>query len=152
MATEYLTDAQKEDIVAEVITKFLIPHFTDLGMNASGNWVEKTEAVVDVIRGPKYTEQLIYGRSPGTFAPIQPLKEWAMVKFGYDEQRATSMAYAVSNSLKQKGSTWYQQGGTDLIEILRSQEVADFITERASSFIVQQIQLEIERDLKQTFK
>ena len=69
---ELLSGTQKEEILNDVIKDILVPHFLAKGMNATGNWVEKVEAVVDVIRGPKYTEQLVWGRSPGKYAPIEP--------------------------------------------------------------------------------
>ena len=149
---ELLSDFQKEEILNDVIKDILVPHFLAKGMNATGNWVEKVEAVVDVIRGPKYTEQLVWGRSPGKFAPIEPLKQWAMAKFGLDEREALGMAYGVSNNLKKFGSSWYRQGGTDLLEILQAQETIDYIIERTRSFIVQQVTLELRRSLKKTFK
>jgi len=58
----------------------------------------------------------------------------------------------VSNNLKKFGSSWYRQGGTDLLEILQAQETIDYIIERTRSFIVQQVTLELRRSLKKTFK
>ena len=149
---EFLSHEQKQRILTEVIEKFLVPHFMKLGMNATGNWVSRVEAVGDVIRGPKYSEQLVWGRSPGKFAPIAPLVEWAKAKFGLDEKAATSMAYGVSHNLQKFGSSWYRQGGSSLIEVLKSQEVTDYITSRVGNFITQQVTLELQRSLKNAFK
>lgn len=144
----YLTEQEIETILQEVIDKFLIPKFDDLEMNASGEWKENIEVRGQSIWGRKYTEQLVYGRRPGTFAPIAPLKQWAMIKLGLNEQQATSAAFAISHSMKEKGTTWHQKGGSDLLEILQSQDVIDFINEKTGFYIKERIILEVNRQLK----
>lgn len=149
---EYLTKEKIQSIIEEVVNKYLIPHFLEKGMDASGEWKKSVNVVDDTIRGRKYTEQLVYGRSPGTFAPIQPLKEWAMIKLGLEESQALSAAFAISNKLKQEGNEYYKQGGTDLIEILKSKEVIEYINTETKNFIEIQIDLELKRQIKEVFK
>ena len=152
MATRILTEQQIEGILLDVIDLFLIPKFNSLGMNATGEWENNLKPKGNAIWGRDYTNQLVKGRQPGSYVPIEPLKRWAMAKFGYDEKRATGMAFAVSHTIKERGTTWYQKGGTDLISILKSPEVIRFINEQTGNFIKQQITGELTNYLKQTFK
>lgn len=143
-----ISDTEMEGIITDVINMFLIPHFISLGMNASGNWIQRIEARGSSIWGQKYTEQLVYGRGPGTFAPIAPLVEWAKIKLGLSGQQAVSAAYAINYTLKEEGSRYYREGGTDLLEILHSKPVIDFINTRVGNFIKQQIELDLIRQIR----
>lgn len=136
---EILTNQQIERILQDVIDLFLIPKFEELGMNTSGEWKDNIEVRGSEIWGRQYTEQLVYGRKPGKKPPVEPLKKWIMVKFGYDEKRALSFAFALSHTIAEKGTSWYQQGGTNLISILKSQKVLDFINLQVGTIIKQQI-------------
>lgn len=146
-----------DSILQEVVDTILIPRFNELGMNATGNWIEQLEvrSEVDnnfglgVIRGEKYSEQLAYGRKPGAAPPIQPLIEWVQAKMGLSGQQAVSAAFAISKKIANEGTTWYQKGGTDLIEILSSKEVVDLITQRISVLLVANSKAEIQRELKE---
>ena len=149
---DFLTLEQRQAIVRDVIDLFLIPRFLALGMEATGEWREALEAKDSSIYGRKYTAQLVNGRSPGTFAPIEPLKRWAMAKFGYDEREALSMAFAVSKTLKEKGSKYYQQGGTDLLEILNSTKVLNFISQTSERMITENVRIYLTRELKSAFR
>lgn len=148
--SEILTEQVIEEILRDVVDVFLIPHFLSLGMDASGEWRQElaVSGKDENITGRKYTEQLVYGRKPGTYAPIEPLKRWAMIKLGLDERQATSTAFAISKSLKEKGSRIYQNGGTDLIERLSRQDVIDYINERVGKFIVQQMKIIVTNGVK----
>lgn len=112
-------------------------------MDASGEWRQALQVEGDVIRGRHYTEQLVNGRQPGTFAPIAPLTRWAQIKLGLDETQARSAAFAISKKLHDEGSAYWRQGGTTLLEILTSDQVIDYITETAQPIIQQQIDIEI---------
>lgn len=149
---EYLNDDQIRRILEDVVDLFLIPHFLSLGMDATGTWRAALHVQGDTIRGRKYTEQLVYGRRPGTYAPIEPLKRWAMAKLGLDEKQALGAAFAISNKLKNEGSEYWKQGGTTLVEILRSPEVVGFISMNAQRFIREQVTIEIRGYLRNTFK
>jgi hypothetical protein len=126
-------------ILDEVIERFLKPHFRKLGMNASGDWLENVHAEKNKIMGMDYTEYLVHGREAGSYAPIAPLERWARNKFGADPREARRIAFAVSNKLKNVGSNYFQQGGTDLLEVLQSDEVVDFIQSEIKSLIVSNI-------------
>lgn len=148
---EYLSAAQIERILDDVIELFLIPRFLDLGMDATGEWRENLESQGNVIRGRHYTEQLVNGRAPGTFAPIEPLRRWAMAKLGLDDREALGAAFAISRKLEAEGSNYWIQGGTTLLEILTSQDVADFITQNAQTFVQEQVDLEIREYMREAF-
>jgi len=152
MATSFLSDDQIEKILKDVIDLFLVPRFLELDMDATGEWRDSLEVVGNVIRGRKYTNQLVNGRQPGKFAPIEPLKRWAMAKLGLDDRQALSAAFAISTKLKNEGSSHYIEGGTDLLEVLQSPEVIKFINDSAQPFIQEQVTLQIRRQVREAFK
>jgi len=137
-------------IINQVVDLFLIPKFEKLGMNATGEWLDNLEIKVGedsgTIRGRQYSEQLAKGRAPGKRPPIEPLKRWAMAKFGYDEKRALSMAFGLAKKIEKSGTSWYQKGGTDLIEILESEEVINFINERLSGILQVNLAEQLQRN------
>ena len=149
---EVISDAEIKRILTNVIERFLIPKFYSLGLEASGNWRAQLEVRKSSIFGTKYTEQLVYGRQPGTFAPIQPLKEWAKIKLGLDERQALGAAFAISNTLKEKGSKIYQNGGTDLLEVLNSRQVLEYINTEIGNYISQQTVINIRNYVQQKLK
>lgn len=146
--SEYISTAEVEAILTEVIDKFLIPHFIELGMRASGEWEDNIQAVGASIWGRDYTEQLIYGRKPGKFAPIQPLIEWVGHKFGVYGQEAISIAWAVNHKIKNEGTNYYQQGGTDLLSFLSSDIVTDFISKSIGDILKENVTFDIRRRLR----
>ena len=149
---EYITNAQIQKILEDVIKLFFIPKFESLGMNATGNWKDKVEAIDNQIWGQPYTKQLAEGRPPGSPVPITPLQEWAMAKFGLDPQEALGMAFAVSKNIEKKGTTWYQQGGTDLVEILETPQVIDYINREAAKVVTQLVSRTIKTEIQNIFK
>lgn len=155
-AKGFITENEIKQLMGEVVDKYLIPKFKSYGMNATGEWLENVRGTArgttGVIRGRDYTRYLANGRKPGSYAPIQPLKRWAKVKFGVGDRRATSIAFAVSTKLKQRGSKWYEQGGTDLINILNSDEVLSFLRERLRKILNRSVERKLKFDINQIFK
>lgn len=154
-----------EDILNEVVDTFLIPRFMELGMNATGNWLQQLEirSEVDenfgigVIRGEHYSEYLALGRMPNKVQDTDALRRWA---YGMANSNPEFMAWLEARGLTdygvqiaykigQEGTSWYKQGGTDLIEILSSKEVVEFITERISVLLISGAKAEIQRELKE---
>lgn len=140
-----------ENALAKAISA-LITKYEQLGMKATGKWADGLEAVADgntgIIKGYHYTEQLVQGREPGKNPPIKPLEQWVTAKFGLTGKQATSMAFAVSNKIAKDGTTWYQKGGSDLLEILEDPEVINtFYTE-----IGRHLTIEITEELTRTLK
>ena len=134
-ATEYISDTDIETILRNVIDLFLIPRFEELGMNATGQWKDNLEVRGSSIWGRDYTNQLVYGRRPGKFAPIAPLIKWVEVKLGLTGSQAVGVAYAVNHKLKNEGSNYFQQGGTTLLQILNEPKTLDYIKEQIAELI-----------------
>lgn len=123
-----------EELIIEtmqnVIDLFLIPKFLSLGMNASGQWLNTLEPRVNQgngeIWGMDYTYWLANGRKPGKRPPVSALIPWVNAKFGIGGKEAVSIAWAVAKKIENEGTEYYPQG-TDLLEILHSQEVINYI-------------------------
>lgn len=113
-----------------VIDNFLKPKFISLGMNATGQWINSLEARSNngsgEIWGMDYTYWLANGRKPGTAPPISSLMPWVTAKFGISGNEARGVAFAVANKIKKEGTDYYPEG-TDLLTILQSKEVQDYI-------------------------
>lgn len=113
-----------------VIDNYLKPKFIELGMNASGQWLESLEAKVNngngEIWGRDYTYYLANGRRPGNRPPIAPLVQWVGYKMGIRGQEATGIAYAIANKIANEGTSYYPNG-TDILEVLISKEVTDYV-------------------------
>ncbi len=138
-----------------VVDTILIPHFQQLGLNASGEWIAnlntRAEGVTGIINGRKYTEQLVWGRRPGTRPPIAPLERWAQVKLGLSGAEAKGAAFAIANKIAKEGTEIYKDGGTDLLEILQAPETIS----RINAFLANQLQTEVklflEREIQEAW-
>lgn len=148
----YITNAQIQKILEDVIKLFFIPKFDQYKMNATGQWKKRVEAIDNQIWGQPYTEQLANGRAPGAAPPITPLQEWAMAKFGLNESEALGMAFAVSKNIAKRGTTWYQKGGTDLLTVLKSQQVITYINREAAKVITELVSREVKTQLQKQFR
>ena len=148
---QYFQPQDIERILTEVVNRFLIPRFRELGMNATGEWLDSLEVTTGensgTIRGREYSQQLALGRKPGKRPPIAPLEKWVNAKFGITGAQARSMAFAIATKIAKEGTTWYQKGGIDLIEVLESIEVRQYITGEMRGIL--QIELS-ERLIRQT--
>lgn len=128
---QYFQPQDIERILTEVVNRFLIPRFRELGMNATGEWLDSLEVTTGensgTIRGRDYSQQLALGRKPGKRPPIAPIEKWVNAKFGITGAQARSMAFAIATKIAKEGTTWHQKGGSDLIEVLESNEVREYI-------------------------
>lgn len=138
-----------------VIDRWLLPRFNELGMNATGEWKENVKPLAEtnkgIIAGRKYTEQLVYGGNPGSMPPIEPLIKWAQAKFGVDYNTAKGIAWGTAKKIQNEGTTWYQKGGSDLLEVLEQPEVIEFVNSQIGEYLQAEVQLQIIRDLKEAF-
>lgn len=137
-----------ENILKDVIRLFLIPKHEALGQKATGNWINKLEVDGNVIRGEKYTEQLVNGRSPGKRPPITPIENWVNAKFGISGQEAKSFAFAIANKIAKEGTSWHQKGGSDLLEVLQTTEVQNYINQRLGRYLENELTLQIQRQIQ----
>lgn len=148
---QYFQPQDIERILTEVVNRFLIPRFRELGMNATGEWLDSLEVTTGensgTIRGRDYSQQLALGRKPGKRPPIAPIEKWVNVKFGITGAQARSMAFAIATKIAKEGTTWHQKGGSDLIEVLESNEVREYIEGEMRGIL--QIELS-ERLIRQT--
>ncbi|RMZ60059.1 hypothetical protein D1632_10750 [Chryseobacterium nematophagum] len=135
----YLTHDEIEKVLDQVITLFLIPRFRELGMEATGEWLETLEKEAGensgTIRGRSYSQQLAKGRPPGKMPPVEALEKWVQAKFGLTGTKAKSRAYAVAKKIEKLGTSWYQQGGSDLLEVLNEPATLQYIQDELSGII-----------------
>lgn len=143
-----------ERVLREVVAKFLIPKFNENEMNATGEWlqsleVEATDDDKGYIRGRHYTEYLAKGRPPSDkLPPISALEKWVNVKLGVSGTEATSIAFAIAHKIKNEGTKWHQQGGTDLVEVLESPEVIAYIQNELGNILKVKISERLIRETK----
>jgi hypothetical protein len=145
-----ITDELIVETMQGVIEKFLKPKFISLGMNATGKWLDSLEARAvnknGEIWGMDYTEFLAKGRASGTAPPISALIPWVNAKLGISGKQAISVAFAVATKIKKEGTNYYPRG-TDLLEVLASKEVADYITQKIGAFLKTEITKALKRQL-----
>lgn len=139
-----------ERVLNEVVERFLKPKFIELGMNASGDWLNALEVRGNEIWGMDYTNYLVNGRSGGTRPPIAPLIRWVGYKFGLSGQEAISTAYAVATKIEREGTNYYPNG-TDLMEVLESMDVQEFVTREFSQYAIKEVQQTFVRQVKEIF-
>lgn len=137
-----------------VIDQFLIPKFIELGMNASGSWIASLQARESngngEIWGKDYTYYLVNGRAPGNRPPIDPLVKWVGYKLGQTGPEVRGIAFAIANKIAAQGTSYYPTG-TDLLEVLTSKPVTDFVYSQIAIGFRTQISQTIRNDLKRIF-
>ena len=144
-----------EQVLKKVVELFLVPRFKELGMPATGEWEQNLEVVAESnsgkIRGRDYSQQLAFGRKPGKRPPVAPLQKWVMTKFGKGSKEALGIAYAISKKIENEGTTWYQKGGSTLLEILEEPRVIEFIQSELSVIATARVAEQLRRNAEQTF-
>lgn len=102
-------------------------------VNASGKLADSVRYEVNE-RGLKvYAADYIYyvehGRAPGKFPPIDSIKQWIEDKGLNFDIPINSLAFLIARKIAQKGTTAWEQGGTDLVESVINPELISDITE-----------------------
>lgn len=137
-----------------VIDKFLKPKFISLGMNATGKWLDSLEAKAvngnGEIWGMNYTYWLANGRKPGVAPPVSALIPWVNAKLGIGGKEAISIAFAVATKIKNEGTNYYPDG-TDLLEVLNSDEVKKYVSEQIGTFFSIEINKILKKQLNDNF-
>ena len=127
----FFLQSEIEDITQKVVDLFLIPRFNELNMNATGEWVASIEIEVELgkstIRGRDYSEQLAKGRAGGSMPPISAMERWVNAKLGIYGKEANSIAWGIAKKIEKSGTSWYQKGGSDLIEVLSEPRTIQYI-------------------------
>ena len=152
-----IPDAKFEEILNEVINRFLIPKYDALGMRTTGNWAQKLEAKGNVIRGEKYTEQLVWGRRPNDNQDPEAIRKWAVGVgspggYIYEWARAKGVnipPIAIAYKIAREGTTWKKRGGSDLLEVLETSEVLNYINSKIARYFQAEITLQIQRQLRE---
>lgn len=139
-----MDDSEIESIIYGVITDFLIPRFRELGMPASGEWENTVEARKNEIWGRDYTEYLVQGRPPNANQDPQALKAWVgwagstFLSQWVRDKGIAANPFAVAWKIARSGTRYYPEG-TDLLEVLNSQEVEEYIVGRYTDLVVRQV-------------
>lgn len=149
-----IADENIIEVMQGVIDNFLKPKFIELGMNASGEWLSSLEARAiegrGEIWGRDYTYYLVNGRAGGKRPPITPLVSWVGNKLGIYGKEGLSVAFAVAKKIEKEGTDYYPDG-TDLLEVLESREVTQYVYTQFQIQIAGQVEAQIKRNLKQIF-
>lgn len=137
-----------------VIDNFLKPKFISLGMNATGSWINSLEAKANdgngEIWGNHYSEWLAKGRKPGKAPPVSALVPWVQAKFGISGREGLGIAFAISKKIAKEGTNYYPDG-TDLLEVLESKEVIDYIYKEVAVGFTIQIEKQLKRIINDNF-
>lgn len=90
-----------------------------------------------------YIYQLQFGRKPGKYPPKQPIIDWIEARGLAVGISVNSLAFLIQRKIAKKGTTIFEQGGSDLVsaiinqglvEELRAALVADFNDTIVKSF------------------
>lgn len=130
------------------IKQDIIDNYRELGMEASGKWINELEVEVEdenaKLVGAKYTEQLVYGRKPGTFPPVEDIKQWIYDKGIVNNIKGnisvSSLAFLIARKIARVGTKYFQEGGTDLVRSVitpeRIQRIINLVGENTTSNII----------------
>lgn len=123
----------KNDIRNKTITKYG-------AVNASGRLEKSIRYEVDGLSLKVYGEDYIYyleaGRRNGKRPPKQAIREWieskpsAQANFGWNqlkEYQKNSIVYLIQRKIGEKGTTIFEQGGSDLVSAVINKDIIDFI-------------------------
>ena len=142
------------EAIQGVIDNFLKPKFISLGMNATGRWLDSLEARAvngnGEIWGMDYTYWLANGRKPGKMPPVSALIPWVNAKFGVGGKEAIGIAWAVATKLKNEGNNYYPDG-TDLLTVLESNEVKQYLIGKFETFFSIEINKILKKQLNDNF-
>lgn len=133
----------------EAIKDDLIYKHIELGMKASGNWVDslnvQTKGLSGVLYGEPYTEQLVNGREPGNFPPISAIKQWIIDKniTPFDKISISSLAFLIARKIAREGTKYFKDGGTDLVSSVITPERIQTILDKVSEFHINSFLSEI---------
>ncbi|TYP71493.1 hypothetical protein [Aquimarina intermedia] len=138
----------------ESIQQDLIRRHEELGMKASGDWIDSLEVSAKGMRatifGLDYTNYLVNGREPGRFPPIKKIEQWIYDKNISIEGKISisSLAFLIARKIAKEGTEYFKKGGTDLVESVITPERIQRIIDRVTEFHVSSFTSEINGLLK----
>lgn len=149
MTSEQILNEELNFIVVDLKAKHI-----ELGMKASGRWVEslsvETAPTKGTIFGEDYTEFLVDGRKPGKFPPIDMIKKWIVDKGIQSDISINSLAFLIARKISREGTKYHQQGGTDLIDAVITPSRIDGIINRIGNELMLELVFVLERTFKET--
>jgi len=136
----------------EVIKRFILPIIDRNNIKNTGEFRESLEAVSTSsseiqIWGVDYSHYAVSGRGGGKQPPVKELQKWVQSKFGYGQDKAKQVAFAITNKIKKEGTERHTKH-LNLIEILESQEVKNYITNEVTKIINKRIQERLLDEMK----
>lgn len=148
-----------EQILKEEFEKLrldMIRKHEELGMRASGRWIEGTQTIVRGLTaslvGEHYTEYLVDGRPPSVkMPPVEAIKRWIEDK-GIQPDRGTisSLAWAIAKKIQREGTEYFKEGGTDLVSAVITPERIQSIVDRVTEFNIQGFYSDLEDVFRET--
>lgn len=141
----------------EAIKSDLANKYRELGMKASGQWESSLEVesgnMFGRVIGEPYTEQLVNGRKPGKFPPIQAIEKWivdkGIVANIEGEISVSSLAFLIARKIAREGTEYFKEGGTDLVESVFTPQRIQSIIDKLGEQMTMEFSSKIEKELKQ---
>lgn len=154
---DIITETDIQEVTRLVIDNFLIPDFLDRGHNASGEWIDSVSGRAEKNRGiisaPRYTGSLIDGRSPNKDQDPESIRKWVMwyapnIFEPWMQNKGINMnAYAVAYKIAREGTKIYREGGSDFLDVLKTEEVKNFMLDFLSKKAIANATIIIRNDL-----
>lgn len=144
-----MTKSQILNQEMEAIKDDLIYKHIELGMKASGNWIDslnvQTKGLSGVLYGEPYTEQLVNGRESGKFPPVASIIQWIKDKniTPFDKISISSLAFLIARKIAKEGTKYFKDGGTDLVNSVITPERIQMILDKVSDFQINSFLSEI---------
>jgi len=131
----------------------IIAKHDELGMRASGDFANSLENVQNRLSisliGNSYVEQLVNGRAPGKFPPLEEIEKWIEDKgIQAIDISVSSLAFLIARKIAREGTEYFKQGGTDLLDSVITPERIQSIIDKVSVFYVNDFVLKVTRELK----
>lgn len=154
---KYVTDTEILEVIQEVVDKFLIPRFKELGMNASGEWIKSLEVELRspneaVIRGRFYSYWLARGRGANADQSPEALSRWAVwagntfIKEWVKAKGIAANPIAVAYNIAKKGTKSKRTRGTTLLEVLTEPATIKYVEDRIAKIVVPKLAERLIRD------
>lgn len=148
MTQEQILSDEFESIRLDLIAKH-----DELGMRASGSFADGLEneqnGLSIALYGNHYIEQLVNGREPGKFPPIDAIKQWIDDKGIQSlDISVSSLAFLIARKIANEGTEYFKQGGTDLIDAVITPERIQSVIDKVSVFRVNEFVLTVTNELK----
>ncbi len=147
-----------------IVDEILIPHFLELGLNATGEWINalntRADGDVGIINGRQYTEQLVYGRRPNSDTSHDAIRRWAYGMANYNPEfkawlnvrGLSDYGFQVAYKIAREGTEIYKEGGTNLLEILETpsaqRKIEVYLEGKFNVLVTNYLQREIEKAWK----